>query len=151
MNEIKPGLYEAIITQRLSNALKVSGLENERPKLGKDDAPALLAQFLNALTLQTLESVDEDDARTKQLEVVNAVIATLERFNPALGGDKVETSSEFLQGIRAIGRNALPTPPYTPLSQSALFTSAPTKPQLSSELLAEIRSADRIDTHGVIH
>ena len=66
MNEIKPGLYEAIITQRLSDALKASGLDHERAKLGKDDAPALLAQFLNALTLQTLESVDEDDARTKR-------------------------------------------------------------------------------------
>jgi len=35
MNEIKPGLYEAIITQRLSDALKASGLEHERAKLGK--------------------------------------------------------------------------------------------------------------------
>jgi hypothetical protein len=93
MNEIKPGLYEAIITQRLSDALKASGLEHERAKLGKGDAPALLAQFLNALTLQTLESVDEDDARTKQLEVVNAILATLERFNPGLAGDKVELLS----------------------------------------------------------
>jgi len=58
MNEIRPGLYEAIITQRLSDALKASGLEYERAKLGKDDAPTLIAQFLNALTLQTLESVD---------------------------------------------------------------------------------------------
>lgn len=145
MNEIKPGLYEAIITQRLSDALKASGLEHERAKLGKDDAPALLSQFLKALTLQTLESVDEDDARTKHLEVVNAVLATLERFNPTLGGDKVEISSEFLQGVRAIGRNALPIPPSTPLSQSALFTGASAKPQLSNELLAEMRSADRVD------
>lgn len=96
MNEIKPGLYEAIITQRLNDALKASGLEHERAKLGNDDAPVLLAQFLNALTLQTLESVDEDDARTKQLEVVNAVLATLERFNPVLGDDKVEISASQL-------------------------------------------------------
>ena len=87
MNEIKPGLYEAVITQRLSDALKASGLEHESAKLSKADAPALLAQFLNTLTLQTLESVDEDDARTKQLEVVNAILATLERFNPGLAGD----------------------------------------------------------------
>lgn len=145
MDKIKPGLYEAIITQRLSEALRASGLEHERAKLGKDDAPALLAQFLGALTLQTLESVDEDDARTKQLEVVNAVLSTLERFNPALAGDKVELTNEYLQGVRAIGRNVLPTPPSTPLSQSALFTGAPAKPQLSSELLAEMRSADRVD------
>jgi superfamily II DNA or RNA helicase len=145
MNEIKPGLYEAIITQRLSDALKASGLEHERAKLGKNDAPALLAQFLNALTIQTLESVDEDDERTKQLEVVNAVLATLERFNPLLGDNKVEISSEFLQGVRAIGRNVLPIPPSTPLSQSALFTGAAAKPQLSNELLAEMRSADRVD------
>lgn len=145
MNEIKPGLYEAIITQRLNDALKASGLEHERGKLGKADAPALLSQFLNALTLQTLESIDEDDARTKQLEVVNAILATLERFNPRLAGDKVELSSEFLQGVLAIGRNALPTPPSTPLSQSSLFTGAPARPQLSNELLAEMRSADRVD------
>jgi len=44
MDEIKPGLYEAIITQRLSDALKASGLEHERAKLGKNDAPALLAR-----------------------------------------------------------------------------------------------------------
>lgn len=145
MNEIKPGLYEAIITQRLSDALKASGLDHERAKLGKDDAPALLAQFLNVLTLQTLESVDEDDARTKQLEVVNAVLATLERFNPNLTGEKIELTNEFLQGVLAVGQNKLPVAPTTPLSQSALFTGAPAKPQLSVELLAEMRSADRVD------
>ena len=89
MDKINPGLYEAIITQRLVDALKSSGLDYERAKLGKEDAPAMLAQFLGILTLQTLESVDEDDARTKQLEVVNAILATLERFNPFLGGNKV--------------------------------------------------------------
>ncbi len=145
MNAIKPGLYEAIITQRLSDALKASGLEHERAKLGKADAPALLSQFLHALILQTLENVDEDDARTKQLEVVNAILSTLERFNQALAGDKVELTNEYLQGVRAVGRNALPTPPSTPLSQSALFTGASAKPQLSNELLAEMRSADRVD------
>jgi superfamily II DNA or RNA helicase len=145
MTKIKPGLYEAIITQRLSDALKASGLEHERAKLGKDDAPALLAQFLNALTLQTLESVDEDDARTKQLEVVNAVLATLERFNPNLTGEKIEQTNEFLQGVLSVGQNKLPAAPTTPLSQSALFTGAPAKPQLSVELLAEMRSADRVD------
>ena len=41
MNEIKPGLYEAIITQRRSDALKASGLEHERAKLGKDDVKQL--------------------------------------------------------------------------------------------------------------
>ncbi len=145
MNELKPGLYEAIITHRLKEALNNSGLEHERGKLGKNDAPAMLCQFLNLLTLRTLESVDEDDARTKQLEVVNAILATLERFNPALAGDRVELSNEFLQGVRAQGRNVLPPSPSTPLSQSALFTGAPAKPQLSNELLAEMRSADRVD------
>ncbi len=145
MNELKPGLYEAIITHRLKEALNNSGLEHERGKLGKNDAPAMLSQFLNLLTLRTLESVDEDDARTKQLEVVNAILATLERFNPALAGDRVELSNEFLQGVRAQGRNVLPPSPSTPLSQSALFTGAPAKPQLSNELLAEMRSADRVD------
>ena len=145
MNEIKPGLYEAIITQRLSDALKASGLEHERAKLGKDDAPVLLAQFLNALTLQTLKSIDEDDDRTKQLEVVNAVLATLERFNSNLTEEKIERTNEFLQGVLAVGQNKLPAAPTTPLSQSALFTGAPAKPQLSIELLAEMRSADRVD------
>lgn len=146
MDKIKPGLYEAIITQRLVDALKSSGLDHDRAKLGKEDAPALLAQFLNALTLQTLESVDEDDARTKQLEVVNAILATLERFNPLLGGNKVELTSEYLQGVRAIGQNVLPIAPATPLSQSALFTgSSSGKTQLSLELLAEMKSADRVD------
>ena len=146
MNEIKPGLYEAIITQRLSDALKASGLEHERAKLGKDDAPALLAQFLNALTVQTLESVDEDDERTKQLEVVNAVLATLERFNPLLGGNKVELTSEYLHGVKATGQNTLPPAPATPLTQSALFTGTSSgKTQLSLELLAEMKSADRVE------
>lgn len=40
MNQIKPGLYEAIITQRLSDTLKESFLEHERAKLAKDDATA---------------------------------------------------------------------------------------------------------------
>ena len=146
MNEIKPGLYEAIITQRLSDALKASGLEHERAKLGKDDAPALLAQFLNALTVQTLKSVDEDDERTKQLEVVNAVLATLERFNPLLGGNKVELTSEYLHGVKATGQNTLPPAPATPLTQSALFTGTSSgKTQLSLELLAEMKSADRVE------
>jgi len=145
MNEIKPGLYEAIITQRLSDALKASGLEHERAKLGKDDAPALLAQFLSSLVLQTLESITEDDARTKQLEVVNAILSTLERFNSALSDEKVQLTSEYLQGVKSIGQNSLPSQPATPLSQSALFTGAPTKPQMGNELLAEMRSADRVD------
>lgn len=48
MDKIKPGLYEAIITQRLVDALKSSGLDHDRAKLGKEDAPALLSQFLGA-------------------------------------------------------------------------------------------------------
>lgn len=146
MDLIKPGLYEAIITERLSAALQSSGLEHERAKLGKEDAPAMLAQFLGALTLQTLESVDEDDARTKQLEVVNALLATLERFNPRIADQNVELTSEYLQGVKAVGQNVLPVVPVTPLSQSALFTGTTCgKAQLSLELLAEMKSADRVD------
>jgi len=145
MSEIKPGLYEAVITKKLSAALMACGLEHETTKLDKEDAPALLSQFLSTAVLQTLESVSEDDARTKQLEVANAILSTLERFNPQLSGEKIQLSSEYLQGVKSVNQNSLPTRPATPLSQSALFTGAPLKPQMVNELLAEMRSADRVD------
>ncbi len=142
---MQPGLYESIVTERLKKALAESGLKHEFEKLDKADSPYLLAQYLNLLTLQTLESVDEDDARTKQLEVANAILSTLERFNSNLSGERVDSTKEFLRGILAVGKNILPQSPSTPLNESALFTGSPQRPQLSNELLFEMKSADRVD------
>ena len=145
MEPVQPGLYEAIITERLKKALAASGLKHEFEKLDKADSPYLLAQYLNLLTVQTLESVDEDDARTKQLEVANAILSTLEGFNSNISGERVDNTKEFLRGVLAIGQNKLPQSPSTPLNESALFTGSSQSPQLSNELLFEMKSADRVD------
>lgn len=145
MDPMQPGLYESIITERLKKALEASGLKHELGKLDKEDSPYLLAQHLGQLTLQTLEGVSEDDARTKQLEVANAILATLERFNTNISGDKIDSTKEFLRGVLPIGQNKLPQTPSTPLNESALFTGSSQRPQLSNELLFEMKSADRVD------
>ena len=95
MEEMQPGLYEALITERLKKALAASGLKHEFEKLDKADSPYLLAQYLNLLTLQTLEGVNEDEARTKQLEVANSILSTLGRFNSNLSSERVDNTKQF--------------------------------------------------------
>jgi superfamily II DNA or RNA helicase len=47
--------------------------------------------------------------------------------------------------VLAIGQNKLAQSPSTPLNESALFTGSTQSPQLSIELLHEMKSADRVD------
>lgn len=141
MEPLKPGLYEAVITQRLKDALACAGIRHETTRLEKDEAPAYLSQFLHSLTLKTLHSVRDE----QRIEVANAVVATLERFNAQIAGEEIQQVERFLQGVLSAGVNKLPHAPNTPLSQSALFTGAPNTPQLSNELLSEMRSSDRVE------
>ncbi len=145
MKIIRPGLYEGILTDDLMELITLSGLKSSKRKLDQADAPYLLAQFLSHLTRHTLEGIDVNKYPEQMLEVTNTIISALRKYNTTITTSRVETTQEFLRGVLRVGENVLQKAPQTPLSQSALFTGSSNKPQLSNELLAEMRSADRVD------
>lgn len=104
--------------------------------VGGAEAPEALARHLSLAVHDVLAS-EHDDAR--RVEIVNGLLVHL-----AAQGSLLRKPLSQLVALSPVG---LPKPvrPLAPLSQPALFTNAPTEPNLSAELRAEIASADRID------
>ncbi len=160
---LPPGLYDLPLTTGL--ARRIAELDRERLRAevaaaDPADADLLLARHLAAIVRQTLQSVPKEDRLTRQAEIINELLAALERTSPSSvdSGEHLSVPTQRLASISRIpdippDRSPTPDPrtpsphlrPLIPLSQSDLLTNARGEPAIAEALGREIESADRID------
>jgi superfamily II DNA or RNA helicase/HKD family nuclease len=146
------GLYEILITQALEARLRSLSehLHAETGSLRPAEAADRIALHIGRIVLRVLAGVEESERvavgvmlAQKLLEQVDALIAQ--------AGTSPDIPIAPGMVLRAVLRR-LPdgTPealsePLIPLLDSALLTNAPGEPRVGHQVVAEIRSADRID------
>ncbi len=136
------GLYEALLTARLRDALVgIRSLDERIEGVDAAEQPAVLARHVADAVARILRQHTDP---TRRVALVNDILQLLDA-----AGDEVLPGPEQLLAL-------LPTPgpgvaarsqrrPSTPLSDAALLTNAHGEPALGNELRAEIDSADEVD------
>ncbi len=147
IDSLPAGIYDALLDERLRDTLKSHPeVRAVLSKLDPEEQPTRYAAFIAKVIEQALRQEDNpevrfalcnrlidlisDDAKRihfKKLRLVQGQASVLEEITP---------SHYAQQGIPR---------PVTPLVESSLFTGSPHEPQLSHELLQEMRSADGVD------
>lgn len=146
MTELKTGIYDHLISDKLRHAIESLDISSHQAIFGKLEEPLAtdyLTRFLRARINQALTIVKYD----QRLELVNRLIHSLSEFDKDLtflSVEKIESISEILDEISPTGRARLLLPTTSPSSPS-LFTGTGTSPQLGRELELELESADRVD------
>jgi len=144
------GLYELVLTQALAAKLDLSRADLQ-PLRG--DASERLADALARQLAGILEELDGDDphALTQQLELVNALLATVRDRLRQLGHaqqadalvDPIALPARMLRAVR--GERPPMQPPDTGLTAPWLFAAGKGSPALLQEIRRELASADRVD------
>jgi HKD family nuclease len=153
--ELVPGVYEQLVTARLSDALRAVDPELiEREGLDPADAHVVLARHLGALAQRALRSVggSEDHTRLiRQVALANAVAEAIAAAAPDadLADQLVAESRDVLRAVvehaGVPGPIQFPQRPETPLAASALLVNGRDQPRIGSEVQRELASADRVD------
>lgn len=148
---LPPGLYDAVVTDALREALGGSGggaLVSTIETLDPGDAHEVLARHFAGLFKRALASLPAAQRPAAQVEIVNQLIshlahATSQAVDPK---DRIEPSVLKEVAERDPIRTHRPVShPGVPLSQSALLTNARGEYGLGHEIALEIASADRVD------
>jgi superfamily II DNA or RNA helicase/HKD family nuclease len=146
------GLYEVLVTEALSTRLRdLDGtLEPRTDELRPAEAADRIALHVGQIVRRALGSVPEKERAAVGIELARQLVAAVQG---ALADSDVAPDSPVAPAavLRALlarrpdGSAEHIAAPLIPLLDTALLTNAPGEPTLSSQLAAEIRSADRID------
>lgn len=138
---MKVGLYEALLTELLSDEVKRSGLQESVVEgIDDADAPHVLARHVAAAVQRHLISVKDGEARVL---LVNELLQHLDAESDPVISPAAQLLS--LSDASAPGARSIRARPTTPLSDAALLTNASGEPSLGAELRAEMDSADEVD------
>ncbi|MCB2216992.1 MAG: DEAD/DEAH box helicase family protein [Desulfobulbaceae bacterium] len=144
---LAPGIYEALLSQDLSAALKRHPeLRSVFGKVDPEEEPSRYAAFLAGVIEQALRQEHDHDARFAMCNRIIEIFTGAEDTAHLATHKLVSAEKSLLLEITPphYGRQHLPRP-QTPLAESSLFTGSPREPQLAHELHAEMCSADGID------
>ena len=154
MDELRPGLYEDVITERL--AVRLARLEADlvqRRRLEPAEADAYVGRYVALLVRRALASRSGQNPENvlRVQELANALIAALHTLAPGAldGGEEIIQSSELLLAVMEpsttpAGPQA-PERPDTPLTSSALLVNGTGQPRLGLEIIKELASAESVD------
>lgn len=153
---LKPGLYEQVINDEISQELAaLPAARQATAPIDAAEAAQVLTQYLTEVIQKGLEHVKDGDGLPSQISLTNEIVRLIEeRTQEAdFAALRVDQRSEQLLALLkendpmlAAGKTAADmTRPETSIAQSSLFTGAVHEPQMFSELKKEIGSADRID------
>jgi superfamily II DNA or RNA helicase/HKD family nuclease len=137
---MEEGLYESIVTERLSRAIEEArsrGLQSTIASVDDADQPHVLARHVAEMTERALWLIRHPSDRVR---VVNDVLALLDN---ARSGERIADQPQQL--VSLLPAAALVGRPATPLSDAALLTNSREEPNLGAELRAELDSADGVD------
>jgi superfamily II DNA or RNA helicase/HKD family nuclease len=141
MESLPLGVYEAVRTvgvDRVAADLKGTSNSHFRPVDGAD-APDVIARHVAEAVRHAL-ATEADSGR--RILLSNELLALLKAQDEHLL-NPLEQLVAVTDATQFGGR--LPLRPTTPLSQAALLTNAKGEPSLSTELRAELGSADKVD------
>ncbi|MCX5200962.1 DUF3427 domain-containing protein [Streptomyces sp. NBC_00237] len=141
-----PGIYEQLITLRLTQQLKdleVGGWRAIDGDVGAESTPHVLARHVAETVRQLLHNLPAADrvhAANHILESIGTLEGAREWVDLIADGPRqlLSIAEEEAPGVYAIR-------PATPLSETALITNSPEDPNLGFELRAELATADRVD------
>jgi len=139
---VDEGLYESLLTNELSVALKALGdLVPTVAAIDPADQPHIMARHIGEAVTRTLDDIKDPAAR---VELANRLIALL--------GADVDTVAAPPRSLQSLSRPAGPgvtsisvARPATPLAEAALLTNTRGEPSLGAELKHEIASSDEVD------
>ena len=157
LDELRDGLYEKVVSQRLEKLLKQASAENKIwYKLCDDMDPQNAVQYLAdyvrhlvQICLKDLADKDDNALLQQELALTNGLVDTLTKHLPELGTDNQIDLPNFLllelqNRLNHLQETQRPRP-QTSLSHSFLFTNSHKDVSLVTELQREIASSDRID------
>jgi len=152
------GIYEALVTQLISN--KLGALDKNKyyikeTIIDKEEAAIILANHLSKSIKYALSIIKGENILELQIEIANKIIRLLkeelkkEEFNE----DLINVEGKILKAVFSridnhfsdLDLHLKEITPYTRLTHSELFTGGNVGLSLESELRKEILSADRID------
>ncbi|MEI2816852.1 MAG: phospholipase D-like domain-containing protein [Microthrixaceae bacterium] len=150
MEELPPGLYEVVVTERLKERLDAltGALHPKRRDLAAAETPDRVAWHLGREIERSLADVPEGDRARVGIEVARALIDRLGELvavAPGAAPTDPGTVLEAILGRRPDGTSAPITQPLIPLLDTTLLTNARGEPNLWNQLRSEIESSDRID------
>ncbi len=152
MTDSRRGLYEVLITEALSSRLRDldAGLEVTQKGLRPAEAADRIALHLGRIVERALADVPDDERVAVGVGLARRLV---EQIDQAIAGAEVRPESPIepatvlhaIVGRRPDGSAETIPEPLIPLLDTTLLTNAPGEPRVGSQLLAEVRSADRID------
>ncbi|MET8947647.1 DUF3427 domain-containing protein [Streptomyces sp. NPDC004542] len=143
------GIYEQLITERLQGRLKdleAVGWKAIDDEVSAESTPHVLARYIGEAVGRRLSRLPHD----RQVAAANQIMQSLASTAPdPEDDDSAHTIVEGPRQLHALAEQEAPgvygIRPLTPLSETALITNAPDDLNLSTELRAELATADRID------
>jgi superfamily II DNA or RNA helicase len=153
VSRLEPGVYEALVTGRIERLLSEldANLAAEVGDLRGSDAADRLSRHVAELIRGAIDALPEEERAAAATELVGDLVARLaELSNGEVGGppDQLVGRGRVLGEItrrRPDGSTTALERPLTPLIDTTILTNSHGEPQVGRELLAEVRSADRID------
>jgi superfamily II DNA or RNA helicase len=146
------GLYEVLITEALQAELLTLSepLEPRRSPLRPAEAADRIALHIGRVIERAIESLDEPERARVGASLARRLVDLIGESvgQNDLAPERPLASSEVLRALLGRlpdGRAETITEPLIPLLDTTLLTNAPGEPRVGSQIVEEIRSADRID------
>ncbi len=150
MEELAPGLYEALVTVGLKGQLDdiAERLPSRQRALRSEEVPDRIAWHLSRQIEAALTDLGEVDRVEVGLRVAQGLLnrlAELTPMDPAAVPIDTATVLHAILRRRPDGQPDEINEPLIPLLDTTLLTNAPGEPSLWSQLRSEIESADSVD------
>jgi superfamily II DNA or RNA helicase/HKD family nuclease len=151
--DIRTGLYEHLVTDRLSKDLATVPDLVQFGFLDPADSHEALTRHITLLTSQALRAAGGNDQAgiSRQVELANRIVAAIGDLAPetAITADAVAEPARTLLAVaepRSVpGPVSFPERPATPLSTSALLVNGRGQPRIGYEVTRELASANDVD------
>ena len=145
------GAYEKVIdlqTERQLRLLDALRTRIEKRAIDPAEAASILSRHIGDAALMALSAIRGSDRIKRLIELCNQAIASLSQAasQPDLEEYFLPVDPQELLSLSSAGPGTqAPSRPDAPLGWGALFTGARTDPNLVSQLLKEVETADGID------
>ena len=149
MGELRPGLYEAIVTDELASQLEaLERLTPNQRTLDTAEAPDRIASHISRQIERALRDAPEASRLEVGATVARDLLTRLADLTQREPQDLPVDPATVLHAILATRPDGKPAPivsPLIPLLDTTLLTNAKGEPSLWNQLISEIASSDRID------
>lgn len=142
------GLYESVITHALQERIEriEDTFEVEKKHLDSDESHFTLALHLTKLIASSLASIKGDSQKQRQVEFCNQLLEVIGRNDSSFPVEAEKIVADLMYLLKIQDKRLKPLErPETPLTNACLFTGTASDLSLESQLIKEIRTADRVD------